>query len=230
VPESIVLSQISAGAAVQATARIFTFGKDPPEIGKLSTTDPQTSQFFSLSSAPLAAQEIAAETGATGGFLLSVDVKPGLPIGPLRQTITMELRIPEELVVDLPIEGSVAGDLALAGNAWDSSQQALLLGTVSGKIGSRAQVFLTAKGPHRAAVKPVVREVVPSSLVVEVGDGKPVGSGGVIRIPLSITIPPGSPPANHRCSHQAPAGRVVLDTGHPDSPTLTIPVCIAIGP
>ena len=230
VPESIVLSQISAGAAVQATARIFTFGKDPPEIGKLSTTDPQTSQFFSLSSAPLAAQEIAAETGATGGFLLSVDVKPGLPIGPLRQTITVELRIPEELVVDLPIEGSVAGDLALAGNAWDSSQQALLLGTVSGKIGSRAQVVLTAKGPHRAAVKPVVREVVPSSLVVEVGDGKPVGSGGVIRIPLSITIPPGSPPANHRCSHQAPAGRVVLDTGHPDSPTLTIPVCIAIGP
>ena len=76
VPESIVLSQISAGAAVQATARIFTFGKDPPEISKLSTTDPQTSQFFSLSSAPLAAQEIAAETGATGGFLLSVDVKP----------------------------------------------------------------------------------------------------------------------------------------------------------
>ena len=46
VPESIVLSQISAGAAVQATARIFTFGKDPPEISKLSTTDPQTSQFL----------------------------------------------------------------------------------------------------------------------------------------------------------------------------------------
>ena len=230
VPESIVLSQVSAGAAVQATARIFTFGKELPRIGKLSTADPQTSQFFSLSSTPLAPAEIAAETGATGGFLLGVDVKPGLPIGPLRQTITIELRIPEKLVVELPLEGSVAGDLALAGTAWDSSRQAVLLGTVSGQIGSHAQLFLIAKGPHRTAVKPIVREVVPGSLVVEVGDGKPVGSGGVIRIPLSITIPPGSPPANHRCSQQAPAGRIVLDTGHPDSPTLSIPVCIAIGP
>jgi hypothetical protein len=162
--------------------------------------------------------------------MLAVDVKPGLPIGPLRHSIAMQLRIPEEVVAELPLEGSVVGDLALAGSAWDSSRQALLLGTVSGKVGSHAQFFLTAKGPHRASIKPVVREVVPGSLQVDVGEGKPVGSGGVIRIPISITIPPGSPPANHRCSQQAPAGRIVLDTGHPDSPTLSIPVCIAIDP
>jgi hypothetical protein len=230
VPETIVLSQLSAGAASRATARIFTFGTKPPEIGSLSLVDPQAAQFFSLSTEPLAAAEIAAETGATGGFVLAVDVKPGLPIGPLRHVIAINMRIPEEVFAELPVEGSVVGDLALAGSAWDSSRQSLLLGTVSGKGGGHAQVFLTAKGPHRAAIKPVVREVVPSSLQVDVGEGKPVGSGGVIRIPISITIPPGSQPANHRCSQQAPAGRIVLETGHPDSPTLTIPVCIAIDP
>jgi hypothetical protein len=230
VPETIVLSQLSAGAASRATARIFTFGTEPPEIGSLMLADPQAAHFFSLSTEPLSPSEIASETGATGGFMLAVDVKPGLPIGPLRHSIAMQLRIPEEVVAELPLEGSVVGDLALAGSAWDSSRQALLLGTVSGKVGSHAQFFLTAKGPHRASIKPVVREVVPGSLQVDVGEGKPVGSGGVIRIPISITIPPGSPPANHRCSQQAPAGRIVLDTGHPDSPTLSIPVCIAIDP
>jgi hypothetical protein len=230
VPESIVLSQLSAGAASRATARIFTFGTEPPEIGSLMLADPQAAHFFSLSTEPLSPSEIAAETGASGGFMLAVDVKPGLPIGPLRHSIAMQLRIPEEVIAELPLEGSVVGDLALAGSAWDSSRQALLLGTVSGKVGSHAQFFLTAKGPHRASIKPVVREVVPGSLQVDVGEGKPVGSGGVIRIPISITIPPGSPPANHRCSQQAPAGRIVLDTGHPDSPTLSIPVCIAIDP
>jgi hypothetical protein len=229
-PESIVLSQLSAGAASRATARIFTFGTQPPEVGSLTLADPQAAQFFSLSTEPLSPSEIASETGATGGFMLAVDVKPGLPIGPLRHSIAMQLRIPEEVVAELPLEGSVVGDLALAGSAWDSSRQALLLGTVSGKVGSHAQFFLTAKGPHRASIKPVVREVVPGSLQVDVGEGKPVGSGGVIRVPISITIPPGSPPANHRCSQQAPAGRIVLDTGHPDSPTLSIPVCIAIDP
>ena len=230
VPESIVLSQLSAGAASRATARIFTFGTKPPEVVSLALADPQAAQLFSLSTEPLSQEEIAAETGATGGFVIAVDVKPGLPIGPLRHSILMQLRIPEEVVAELPLEGSVVGDLALAGSAWDSSRQALMLGTVSGKIGSHAQLFLTAKGPHRGTVKPVVRDVVPNSLQVDVGEGKPVGSGGVIRIPISITIPPGSQPTNHRCSQQAPAGRIVLDTGHPDSPTLSIPVCIAIDP
>jgi hypothetical protein len=45
-----------------------------------------------------------------------------------------------------------------------------------------------------------------------------------------VVIPAGSRAANHLCSEQGPAGRIVLDTGHPDSPTLDIPVCVAIGP
>jgi hypothetical protein len=76
----------------------------------------------------------------------------------------------------------------------------------------------------------VVREIVPDAVKVVIGEGKPVGSGNVIRIPLTITIPPGTSPANHICSELAPAGKIVLDTGHPESPTLTIPVCIAIVP
>jgi len=128
------------------------------------------------------------------------------------------------------VEGSVSGDLALVGQAWDSSHESLMLGTVSSRTGSQTNLFLTAKGPHRAEVKPVVRNVVPDSLEVVVGEGRPVGNGNVIRIPLSITIPPGSGTANHICSPQAPAGRIVLDTGHPDSPTLTIPVCVTIIP
>jgi hypothetical protein len=91
-------------------------------------------------------------------------------------------------------------------------------------------VFLTAKGPHRKSVRPTVREVVPDSLQVTVGEGRPIGAGGVVRIPVDIVIPAGSRAANHLCSQQGPAGRIVLDTGHPESPEFTIPVCVAVGP
>ena len=229
-PASIVFSKMSPSGGENATALIFTFGKEPPRIGELSLADPGFSQFFSLSSAPLEAAEIAAETGATGGFLLKVEVRPGLPIGPFRQSIGMKFGIPEEVAAEIPLEGNVAGDLALAGLGWDSSQQALLLGTVSGKTGAHARLFLTVKGGHRDAVRPTVREVVPPAVEVEVGTAKAVGSGDVMRIPISIKIPPGSPPGNHRCSQQAPGIRIVLDTGHPATPTLTIPVCVIIEP
>ena len=230
IPESISLSRVSASIGERATADVFTFGSQPPEVASLAIDDPQTSQFFSLSTAPLSAAEIAAEAGASGGFRVTVDVTPGLPLGTLRRTVRIVFTMPEEVVAELPLEGNVGGDLVMAGSGWDSSRQALLLGTVSGKTGLRKRVFLTAKGPHRDSVRPTVREVVPDSLQVTVGAGSPIGTGGAVRIPIDIVIPPGGRPCNHLCSQQGPAGRIVLDTGHPDSPTFTIPICVAVGP
>lgn len=229
-PNAITLPKLSTGSGEQATVTVFTFGAEPPAIDSLSLTEEKTAPFYSLASAPLTADELAAETGATGGFRITADIRPGLPIGPLRQTIKVVFRMPDEVTAEIPVEGSVSGDLSLAGSAWDSSRDALLIGTVSSRTGSQTNLFLTVKGPHREKVKPIAREIIPDSLQVVVGEGKPVGSGNVIRIPVSITIPPGSTPANHNCSAQAPAGKIVLDTGHPDSPTLTIPVCVTIAP
>jgi hypothetical protein len=230
VPPFITLTKLSTSSSEKVTAAFFTFGQEQPVVDSISVTDEKTADFYSLTTAPLEPTAWAAETGATGGFQVTAEIRPGLPIGPLRQAIKVVFRMPEEVVAELPVEGSVSGDLAIAGTAWDSSSEALLLGTVSCRTGTEAKLFLTVKGPHRADVKPVVRQVIPDSLRVVVGEGKPVGSGNVIRIPLAITIPPGSDPANHICSTQAPAGKIVLETGHPESPTLTIPVCVAIAP
>jgi hypothetical protein len=215
---------------VKASTRIFTYGKEPPTVKEISTPDSETSQFVSFTTSPLSAEEIARERGATGGVLLDVEILAGVPIGPLRKTIQIDLCLPEIVRAEVTVEGTVAGDLALAGQGWDSSRQVLQLGTISGRTGKNTQVFITAKGAHRDAVHPVVRDVVPASMQVAVGEGKPVGSGAVMRFPLTITIPAGSAPCNHLGSSQAPAGRIVLDTGHPDSPTMTIPVSVAVGP
>ena len=230
VPERLVLSSVSASAGDRAEAAILTFGSVPPRVKAVSIDHPQAAQFFSLAASILDPDEVAAEPGATGGVRLTVDVKPGLPLGSLRQLVTVVLEMPEEVAVDVPLEGTVSGDLVLAGPGWDSSRRALLLGTVSGGSGFRTRVFLTARGPHRDQVRPSVAEVVPGSLQVTVGMGTPIGSAGAVRIPIDIVVPPGSRAANHLCTQTGPAGRIVLDTGHPDSPTFTIPVCVAVGP
>jgi len=230
-PASLAFPRLSAGSGERATVKLFTFGDEPPRVESvgIESAESKAGRCITLTSAPLDAAEVAGRQGATGGVAINVELLPGLPIGPLRQTIRVVLRTPEEVTIDLPLEGSVLGDLAVTGRAWDSTNQAVLLGAVSGRVGVQEELFITAKGPHRAEVKPVVREVVPESLQITVGEARPVGNGAVIRIPIMLTIPPGSPPANHICSPQAPAGRIVLETGHPDSPTFTIPLCVAIG-
>lgn len=230
VPDAVLLPRVSAAAGERVEVRLFTFGTEPPQMDRLAVEHPQADQFFSIASTPLPASELSGEPGATGGLLLTLELRPGLPLGPLRTAIDAVMRIPEEVAVSVPVEATVGGDLVLAGAAWDSSRQALLLGTVSGRKGLRTQLFITARGPHRERVKPVVKTVVPDSLEVTVGEPMPIGDGGALRIPLAVVVPAGSRAANHLCSEQGPAGKIVLETGHPDSPTLVIPVCVAIGP
>lgn len=229
-PPAIHLPRVSASAGEQAATTIFTFGREQPAVRSIAIDHPQAAQFFSLATTPLGADEIAAEPGATGGFRVVLDVKPGLPLGPLRQTISVVLDAPEQVTVELPVEATVAGDLVLAGPGWDSTRQALVLGTVSGRKGLRTRVFLTVKGSASERIRPMVREVDPEVLDVTVGDPSAIGSGGAVRIPLDIVVPPGSRPLNRLCTDSGPAGRIVLDTGMADAPTFTIPVCLAIGP
>jgi hypothetical protein len=230
IPSAIVLPRLTASAIERASTTIFTYGDEPPVVESLEVDHPEASRFFSLTSSPLFAEDLQAEPGATGGFRIDLSISPGLPLGVVKQLIRVRFRMPQEVIAEVPLEGSVGGDLVLAGAGWDSSRQALRLGTVSGRTGARTRLFLTVKGPHRNQVRPRVVETVPDLLEVTVGEGKPIGSGAVLRIPIDIVIPAGSRPVNHICSEQAPAGRIELETGHPDSPTVSIPVCVAIGP
>jgi hypothetical protein len=229
-PATIVLPRVSAKSGAAGGVAVFTYGAQAPVVKSLTIDHPEAEARFALSTSPLAATDLAAEPGATGGFLIEVQAKPGLPPGRLRQTVTVVFDMGEEVTAELPLEGIVASDLLITGPGWDSDRQALILGTVSGAAGRKTRLFLTVKGEHRDAVRPEVREVVPASLVVSVGEPAPVGSSGSLRIPLEIAVPPGSRPANHLCSQSGPPGRIVLATAHPEAPTLTIPVCIAIGP
>jgi len=229
-PESIVLPKLAASVGGRASVTVFTYGDTPPVLGALTIDHPEADRLFALSSSPLAPAELAAEPSASGGFRIDLVAKPGLPLGPLRQTLRVAFTMGEDYVAEVPVEGTVGGDLVLAGGGWDSGRQALLLGTVSQKSGTRTRVWLTAKGPHREQVRPTIAETVPDGLEVTIGPGQPIGTGGVIRIPIDVVVPPGSRPFNHLCTEEGPPGRIVLQTGHPDSPTLTIPVCVAIGP
>jgi hypothetical protein len=230
VPDLLAVPRLSNQSATTISAKVFTYGKESPRIESLAAVDDRTKDFFTVTSLPLTVESIAAEPGATGGFALDVAVRPGLPIGPLRQILRMVLRIPEEITVEIPLEGSVSGDISFTGPAWDAGGQRLSLGQVSSRSGLSTKLFITARGPNREQVRPVVREVVPPSLDVQVGAAEPIGSGAVLRIPLTVAIAPGSPPANHRGSEQAPVGRIVLETGLPDCPTISLPVSVVIGP
>ena len=207
------------------------------------------SPYFSATADPLESNEFASITGATGGFLLTVTTVPPLPIGPRTNQLELVFTIPDGeatgeaatgfvpptepeggWLAKLTVQANVVGPLSLAGAQWDATREFVRMGSLSTATGGQTKLFLTAKGEHRGVVRPTVKEVVPASMQVEVGEPTAIGDGVVVRIPLSISIPAGSPTCNHLGSRQGGLGRVVLETGHPEVPELTIPVRVAVSP
>lgn len=229
VPDAIQLARVSATDGGEAEVLIYTYGDQSPEVVSVGI-DHELADRFRLTTEPLSPAALSPEIGATGGVRLAVVVPAGLPLGRLRATITLVVGTPEAVTIEIPVDGTVAGDLLVAGAGWDRARQALLLGTVSAQKGMRTELFITARGPHREQFRPSVRSVVPDVLEVSIGEASPVGAGGVVRVPLTIVIPAGSRTVNHLCTEQAKAGSIVLETGYPAIPELTIPVCVAIGP
>lgn len=207
------------------------------------------SQYFTAIAEPLDDASLAGYSDATGGLLVTVTTVPPLPPNQISNQLEVVLTFPGQEMPDdggivspglqepeggwrvtLPVTAKVAGPLSLAGGQWDATRDVLRIGTLSSATGGQTKLFLTAKGEHRNAVRPIVKEVVPESMQVEVGEPSAVGDGVVVRIPLAISIPAGSPTCNHLGSQQGKLGRIVLETGHPDVPELTIPVRVAVSP
>lgn len=276
IPPSVVFPKLGTNERQTATVILLVYTEPAPLLERIEVTEPATAGCFDVGSRELSHEEMAAvgDTLATGGFFVTLETRPGLPLGHVRQTVRATLRhdtrtarageadggddkggagqgradgqasqesrrLPApgsieattgEIIVEIPVEGFVAGDLAMAGRSWDSTAQAVSLGSISSRTGLRAEVFLTVKGPHRESVRPILKEVVPASMKVDIGEAKPVGAGTVRRVPITVTIPPGSPPCNHLGTTQAPPGRIVLETGHPAQPLMEIPVRVSIEP
>ena len=222
VPTQLVFSRVPPGEPASGEVRLYGYRSQPLEILGHEFSDPAEAESFAVTCEPLSAEEVAEEVDATSGCLLRVRVSPGLAAGPFRQQIVLKTNVDSAAQIELPVLGTVGSELAIAGFGWEEQTGVLTLGTVAAAKGTRRKLQVVVRGPHAGEVKLKPVRIVPDLLEVEVGQGKPLGSGEVIQIPLTIRIPPGSPAANFLGSQADELGRIVLETGHPQQSELRI--------
>ncbi len=222
-PQVLVLSRFSAKETKTADIRIFDFASDDVSVENFGFTELDTARFFDAAVTPIPHDELR-EPEAKSGLRVHVTVKPGLPVGPVRQTIRLIVRTSEEKgahTILVPIEGTVDSDISLVGRGWNASTGRLYVGEVRSGSGAKRELYLMLRGPHRndTTIQPVL--VAPEWLKVSLGEPRELTSGGsagggVTQIPLEIEIPPGMPTVNHLGSGQGKVAQVVLETTNPD--------------
>jgi hypothetical protein len=230
VPSPLILTGVAAGEPKTGNVRVFGFLPRSLEITGHEFSKPDIAGYFEVTSRPLSADELAAEKEeeATSGCLVEVTVKPGLPVGTFRQTITLKTSYPESPTIELPVQGNIGSEISIVGRGWSEQSGILSLGSVRSQEGGKRRLFIRAGGPDSTEVTYKLVETYPDLLKVTVGETTHTEDGKIALTPLIIEIPKGSRPANHMGLDEEELGRIILETSHPKARQLRMLVRFAV--
>ena len=225
-PPELVFSKLTATASTTAKTRVVSYLVDTFSLKVADLADADTAPFFDVQIVPIPAAELT-EPEAKAGYNVLVSVKPGLPLGPVRQKVVFETDLPGATKLELPVTGAVYSDITISGPGWDRDAGVLQLGVVNSRAGIRRTVTVLVHGEHRHDVEITVGKRSPDFLAASLGEATDLNNGSVVRIPLTVEIPPGSPPANFLGS-PGKMGQIILDTTHPGAKQIRLYVQFAV--
>jgi hypothetical protein len=229
-PRELLFSSIDVGKGASGEVFIYAYDSDSLAIIRHEYLQSASAQYFDLQIEDMKAELLNKEEGAKAGKIVRVVVKPGLPLGELRQRIRLVLDLPGEPTVELSVDGHVIGDIAIVGpSPWDDSLSALNLGVVKSDEGFRSSgMYLLAKGDHRDQLDLKVHEIRPDILQIEFEAPQPLPDQELVKVPFTVVVPPGAAAGAHNGTFDAPAGRIDIDTGHPTTPRLRLFVLFSV--
>jgi hypothetical protein len=231
-PEQIVVTKIAGEAkSFQVCLTSVNFG-DLQIVG-YSLEDVSTAGYFDVSYRPMTAEELKSndDTGIAprGGSLITVTIKPGLPLGPIRQRIRLRTNLEQRPEVTLPVIGSVEGDISVAGGPeWNREVMMLSLGVLGRDKVVTRELKLLVRGPQAGRVTFQVVKVVPEAIRVHLGESRELAAGRVQQVPLVIEIPGGLPPMSYMGQDERSFGEIVLSTTHREIPQLRLRIRFAV--
>lgn len=229
-PESLVVQNLRVGQTGETTGRIFSYQSQELKVKDHHWLVSETAKSFEAEFHELDAETLASEKHATAGVGFTVKILDGLPLGSFHQKLRVDLVADSQTSLDIPINGTLVGDISIAGAGFISHRNLLRLGPISQNSGKKTRLLFLIKGPHRETTQLSIKSVEPDDILqVNLSEPSARNEGAVYLIKCDLEIPQGSRFANYLgTSSQHPYAQIVLATTHPDVPEIKIQVAFAI--
>ncbi len=218
-PEEIVAGQVSSNTGTETEFRLYGFRGEKIDIEEAEFEDAEVADKFAVEFEPLPKEEVEKEKGASCGLLGKLTLKPGLPLGPINQTIRIRAQIDKEATVHVPILGQVESDIIIASSPqFEPRKNLIRFGALKKGQSGKAVLQMYVKGAHRRDTNFSVGKIEPEGYFrVDIGPPHELNGGKTLRYELTIEIPAGLPPINRFGSSLVKYGRIVLETTHPQT-------------
>ncbi len=229
-PAQLVLTSVTSNEGTKERFYLYGYGEEPVHVTSYEFGNTETASFFDLTFKQVDADTLAEEENATCGTAFDLLVKPGLPLGPINQTIRLTTNTEEVGTLEVPISGSIVSDISVVGGRGYLQELNLVkLGTCDAGVASEEKLRILVKGPHRENTQFEIEQVDPGdALEVSLSDPKSLNNGAVYMRTLTIRVPENARRVNRLGAGNSEYGKIVLETTHPDVKTIPIYVKFAV--
>jgi hypothetical protein len=226
-PNPLLIGQFSPTEDNTYHVKVWGYQPTPWKFKSYQCQDSESAEFFNVEARDMTAEELASAPGSLNGQVLTITVKSGLPLGQVRQRLSISFNEDAGKPAEIPVTGKAVGDVTIVGKDVNTNGDYVDLGNIPSDIGRKSLLSLLVKGPHRDQVKFKIKEIDPANaLAVTVGEPKTTGKS--VNWPLTIEVPPGSESVNRLGSELSRLGRIELETGIPEVPNCVVKVRLAI--
>jgi hypothetical protein len=230
-PETIVFPDLSNKEAATEFLRVYSYEHDDLQCEQVQQLKPELEKYFDVEVSPLNNDEIADVEDCKSGLFVQVTAKPGMPLGPFRQQVSLALNLESRASIDFEIEGNAVGNISVwTREKYSQRTQILNLGLIKRGTTKRAELQIFLKGKHKDTTVTLDQSSIDPSDVLKATLGEPIKIGDAARrFPLTIEVDAGNHTISRLARDGGNYGRIVLKTTHPDAPEIVIRVAFATG-
>lgn len=230
-PEDVTIDNIPASEGATRRFYVVVTKERPLNIKGYEFKLGDNAEYFDVKYRPATVEELRQHQAAKLGYAVDLTVKPGLPLGAVRQTLKIFTDWPEMDEVSVTIQGTVTSDISLLGGKnFEPKNNLVKIGVVKQGTEAKVTIPLLVRGPLRNEVQFKVGEIdPPGTLKVDIGEPKSINEGAVVMRVVTITVPADCPPVSRFGGVDlSDYGKIVLETTHPDAKQVQMIVRFAV--
>jgi hypothetical protein len=229
-PAELAFGSVRVGEQGRAELIVMSFLE--PEVLILSheVFDAELAKRVTIAVEPVPADQLPQEQ-AKAGVRVVATYDPGDTAGPFVGSLRIETNLEKSPVREVPIYGTVKGDVWIHGPLWSEDGGLLRMMPFKSANGGKAKLYVNIRGEHAADTEVRIEDgsVTPPELKATLGEREKIRDG-LERIPLLIEIPAGTRPMVRAGEDQGGEGEIILSTTHPRTAKLRVRVHFTVQP
>lgn len=226
-PSILSFGNVNVGAEGKAEMLVMAFLEPEVIVESFEITDPKLAEQIEVKIEPV--EKSALPENAQAAAKVVATFKPKGTIGPFGGSLKMKTNLKQAPSIEVPIYGSVKGDISIAGAGWVEATGTLRITPTKSAEGSSTRLNLSVRGEHAKSTELKVASVTPDELKASLGEPKVIRDN-FVQIPLTVDIPPGSRPVVMMGEDQGGEGEIILSTTHPETPEVRLKVVFMVKP